>query len=93
MSPECWKRRLAKRGIALTVYDRSHMLGDVTQEWTVFVEPTDRSRSDPRFRPLIGIAIHQSRDEAVRIAVADFERAEAEQLREKVVLALAGLGA
>lgn len=69
------------------------MLGDVTQEWTVFVEPIDRSRSDPRFRPLVGIAIHQSRDEAIRIAVTDFERAEAEQLREKVVLALAGAGA
>lgn len=93
MSPSYWKRRLAKLGLALTVYDRSHMLGDVTQEWTVFVEPMDRSRSDPRFRPLVGIAIHQSRDEAIRIAVTDFERAEAEQLHEKVVLALAGAGA
>ena len=93
MSPKYWKRRLAQLGLNLTIYDRSHMLGDVTQEWTVFVEPIDRSRSDPRFRPLVGIAIHQSRDEAIRIAVTDFERAEAEQLREKVVLALAGAGA
>lgn len=90
MSPEYWKRRLAKLGLALTVYDRDHILGNVTQEWIVFVEPLDRFRSDPRFRPLIGIAIHQSRDEAIRIAVSDFEQAEAQQIREKVVLALAG---
>jgi len=85
MSVEYWKRRLAKRGLALTVYDM-----EPTRDWTCFVEPIDRSRSDVRFRPLIGIAIHRFRDEAIRNAVADFEFAEAEQLREKVALALAG---
>lgn len=84
MSPECWKRRLAKLGLALTIYERE------PQDWTVFVEPTEKSRNDIRFRPLIGIGVHLSRDEAVRIAVADFERAEAEQIRERVALALAG---
>ena len=85
MSPEHWKRRLAKSGLALTIYE-----GQVVHDWTVFVEPVDRSRNDKRFRPLMGIGVHAFRDEAVRIAVADFEQAEEQQLREKVTLALAG---
>jgi len=86
MSPEQWSKRLTKRGLVLDFYEGVGPL----QEWTVFIQPIDTSRGDPRFRPLIGIAIHVSRDEAIRMAVADFDFAEAEQLREKVALALAG---
>ena len=85
MSPVCWERRLAKRGLVLTIYE-----SEVLLDWTVFVEPIDKSRNDNQFRPLIGIGVHSFRDEAVRLAVADFDEKEAELKREQTVRALAG---
>lgn len=87
MSPLRWKERLAKRGLVLTIYE-----GETTHDWTVFIEPVDKSRNDNRFRPLIGIGVHSFRDEAIQIAVADFDEKEADLKREQVALALAGQG-
>lgn len=85
MSPSYWERRLGRIGLAFTVYEN-----EVVNDWTVFVTSVDKSRSDKRFSPLIGIGVHMSRDEAMRRAVEDFDEKETELKREQALLALAG---
>jgi hypothetical protein len=68
-------------------------VGDtVIEEWTAVVEPMDSSRNDVRFRPLIGLGRHLSRDAAGKLAVAHLTEAEQNMQREIAVLALAGDG-
>lgn len=92
MSPERWRRRLAKRGLDVWFLEHGPgYVGDcVLSEWTAVVEPMDHSRNDIRFRPLLGLGRHGSRDEAARRAVQHLNEVEQDMRREIALLALAG---
>jgi hypothetical protein len=92
VSPEAWERRLAKRGLRVRFWEHGPgYVGDcVMEEWTAVVEPMGSSRNDIRFRPLIGLGQHLSRDAAVKLAVARLEAVEQDMHREIALLALAG---
>lgn len=92
MSPAGWARRLSKRGLRVHFFEHGFgYAGDCElTEWTVFVEPTDLSRHDARFPPLIGVGRHLSLDQAAKCAVVHLDEVELALRREQVVLALAG---
>jgi hypothetical protein len=78
--------------MALTLEDHGFgYCGDcVLSEWTAVVVPTDYSRNDSRFRPLIGHGHHISRDHAVKVAVSNLKQQIDDLEREIAVLGLAG---
>jgi hypothetical protein len=77
-----WKRRLAKRGLALSLRP-----GNLNR-WIAYVTAPG-APVDQRFSPLCGVGWADSYDEAIETALRDFQARREDQQREQVVLALA----
>ena len=77
-----WKRRLAKRGLALSLRP-----GNLNR-WIAYLTAPG-APFDSRFSPLCGVGWADSYSEAIEAALRDFEARREDQQRESVVLALA----
>jgi len=77
-----WKRRLAKRGLALSLRPGNRDC------WIAYVTAPD-APVDQRFSPLVGVGWADSYDEAIDAAVRAFDAKREDQQHERVVLALA----
>lgn len=82
MSVNGWKRRLAKRGLALSLRPANR------DRWIAYLTAPG-APVDNRFSPLCGVGWADSYDEAIEAAMRDFEARREDQQREQVVLALA----
>lgn len=81
MSVKGWRRRLAKRGLALCLRP-----GNLNRWFAYLTAPG--APVDNRFSPLCGVGWADSYDEAIEAALRDFQARREDQQREQVVLAL-----
>jgi hypothetical protein len=77
-----WKRRLAKRGLALGLRP-----GNLNRWFAYLTAPG--APVGNRFSPLCGVGWADSYDEAIEAALRDFQARREDQQREQVILALA----